>query len=241
MTDEYLFISDCHLEVNRQDITDSLIRFLQNRATEARYLYVLGDLFETWIGDDDPAADYRDVFQCFKDLSRSAEIFFLVGNRDFLFAEVGCDRIGASIIREPHSLTLGNCETVLLHGDSLCTDDLAYQAFRKMVRGQAWQDDFLSKSLQERKHVVAALREQSKAAMQSKSVAIMDVNQHTVHESFAEFGADIMIHGHTHRPAIHNYEGNLTRYVLGDWNPKASFLSWREDKGFKLTDYRVPA
>lgn len=239
MSDEYLFISDCHLDVNRQDITDQLADFLQNRAIQARFLYILGDLFEAWIGDDDPAPDHADIFRCFKDLSHNTEIFFLAGNRDFLFGDEGAFRLGATLIREPSMLSLGDQKVALLHGDSMCTDDPEYQRFRKMVRGIAWQNEFLAKPVSERMQIATGLREQSKAAMQHKSMDIMDVNHQTVIESFAEFGVDTMIHGHTHQPAVHQYDTNQTRYVLGDWNPRPSFLSWRDDRGFILTDYRV--
>ncbi len=239
MSDEHLFISDCHLDINRPDITGELTNFLQNRAIQARFLYILGDLFETWIGDDDPAHDHIEIFQCLKDLSRTVEIFFLAGNRDFLLGDEAASRMGANIILEPAMLSLGDQSIVLLHGDSICTDDPEYQQFRKMVRGETWQKEFLGKPLSERKRIATGLREQSKAAMQHKSMDIMDVNHRTVIQSFDEFGVDSMIHGHTHQPAIHKYENNLTRYVLGDWNPQPSYLSWRLDQGFVLSDYRV--
>ncbi len=239
MKDEYLFISDCHLDVNRQDITDRLADFLQNRASQARFLFILGDLFEAWIGDDDPAPDHAQIFESFADLSRNVEIYFLAGNRDFLFGEEAAKRIGANIIPEPGMLLLGDQKVALLHGDIMCTDDPEYQQFRKMVRGQSWQSDFLAKPLLERRQIATGLREQSKTSKQHKSMDIMDVNDHAVFERFAKFGIDTMIHGHTHRPAIHRYANDKTRYVLGDWNPQPSFLSWRDDQGFVLTDYRV--
>ena len=239
MTDEYLFISDCHLDAARLDIRASLTDFLKNRAMEARFLYILGDLFEAWIGDDDPAQDYAEIFSCFKTLSHQTEIFFLCGNRDFLFHEAGADRIGATLITEPAFLQLGSDQILLLHGDSLCTDDSDYQQFRAMVRNADWQNAFLSKSLAERQQIVTDLRTRSKAAMQNKSSEIMDVNQRAVLDSFKQSGVRLMIHGHTHRPAIHQYENNNTRIVLGDWNPHPSYLSWRQDQGFKLIDHRV--
>ena len=239
MTDEYLFISDCHLDANRLDISQNLIAFLKDRASRARFLYILGDLFEAWIGDDDPAPELEPIFQCFRDISTDTKIFFLAGNRDFLFNRKGAKRMEAQIIDEPTLLTFGNQKVALLHGDSMCTDDPEYQQFRKMVRGETWQNDFLAKPLTERKQIAIGLREQSKAAMQHKSMDIMDVNQNAVLSSFGELGVDIIIHGHTHRPAIHRYSYNHTRYVLGDWNPLPSFLSWRADKGFELNDYRV--
>lgn len=239
MADEYLFISDCHLDASREDITSQLTEFLTHRAARARYLYILGDLFEAWIGDDDPATDHENIFRCFQDLSQTTEIFFLAGNRDFLLGETGAHRIGAKLIPEPSYLTLGNDRVALLHGDSMCTDDPEYQQFRAMVRSREWQQQFLSKTLTERRQIATGLRQQSKAAMQHKSMDIMDVNRETVLESFAEFGVHTMIHGHTHQPGVHHYDNQKTRYVLGDWNPQASFLSWRPEQGFQLSDYRV--
>ena len=239
MTDEYLFISDCHLDANRQDITDQLADFLENRATQARFLYVLGDLFEAWIGDDDPAIELSGIFNCFEKLSRKAEIYFLPGNRDFLFGDEGAHRMGARVIRDPSVISLGEQRVALLHGDSMCTDDHEYQDFRAMVRGESWQTEFLHKPLNERKNIATGLRKQSKANMQHKSMDIMDVNRQAVIDTFSELGVNTMIHGHTHQPAVHQYGENRTRYVLGDWNPAPSFLSWRADQGYKLTDYRV--
>jgi len=239
MTDETLFISDCHLDANRPDISDQLANFLQHRATQARFLYVLGDLFEAWIGDDDPAIEHSSLLNCFEKLSHSTEIYFLPGNRDFLFGDKGALRLGASVIRDPSIITLGEQRVALLHGDSMCTDDLEYQDFRVMVRGEHWQTGFLHKSLIERKNIATGLRKQSKANMRHKSMDIMDVNRQTVIDTFSELGVETMIHGHTHLPAVHRYGKNQTRYVLGDWNPLPSFLSWRADRGFELTDYRV--
>lgn len=239
MTDECLFISDCHLDENRQDITDQLADFLQNRATQARFLYVLGDLFEAWIGDDDPAIELSSIFNCFEKLSRNTQIYFLPGNRDFLFGDEGTRKLGARVIRDPSIIKLGDQKVALLHGDSMCTDDVEYQDFRVMVRSEPWQTEFLQKPLSERRNIATGLRNQSKANMQHKSMDIMDVNRQTVIESFAELGVDIMIHGHTHKPAVHRYGDHQFRYVLGDWNPQPSYLSWRQDRGFILTDYRV--
>lgn len=239
MTDEYLFISDCHLDKNRQDATNNLVDFLTNRATQARFLYILGDLFETWIGDDDETGGLQVVFECFQRLSQQTEIYFLAGNRDFLLGDQCASRLHATVINEPCFITLAQQNIGLLHGDTLCTDDGDYQQFRTMVRSKQWQDDFLGKSLAERKQIVAGLREQSKHAMQQKPTDIMDVNRQAVLDCFEELGVSTIIHGHTHRPAVHHYPGDQIRYVLGDWNPEPSYLSWTADTGFVLTDPRV--
>ncbi|MDH5354211.1 MAG: UDP-2,3-diacylglucosamine diphosphatase [Gammaproteobacteria bacterium] len=239
MTDEYLFISDCHLDINRQDVIDSFVNFLTNRAPQARFLYVLGDLFETWIGDDDEADELQVVFDCFARLSQQTEIYFLAGNRDFLLGDQGAARLHATIINEPSLIAPGQQNIGLLHGDTLCTDDGDYQQFRNLVRSDQWQKDFLGKSLADRKQIVAGLREKSKHAMQQKTTDIMDVNQGAVLDCFEELEVTAIIHGHTHRPAVHHYPGGRIRYVLGDWNPKPSYLSWTTDTGFVLTDPRI--
>ena len=240
MADEYLFISDCHLDSGRPEVTDALANFLQKRATSARCLYILGDLFEVWLGDDDSALEQNPVLTSLKQLARNTDIFFMAGNRDFLLGQDFAARIGLSIVTEPLSIELGGQQALLIHGDSLCTDDHDYQAFRKMVREPRWQEEFLSKPLTERQQIAARLRQDSASAMAQKSMDIMDVNQQAVRKCFDDHEVNIIVHGHTHRPAVHHYPENHTRYVLGDWNPDPSYLRWRTDQGFKLVDSRVP-
>jgi len=239
MSDEYLFISDCHLHVERPEITRALLEFLQTRALEARYLYILGDLFEVWLGDDDPADDHQMVIESLAKLTASREIFFMAGNRDFLLGENFADKIGITLLQEPCSLQLDHSRVVLVHGDSLCSDDHDYQAFRAMVRNPEWKSAFLARPLQERRQIAAQLRDDSVKAMHQKSNEIMDVNATTVAHCFEENNADVIVHGHTHRPAMHRYDAGLQRIVLGDWNPGPSYLSWTQADGFKLTDARV--
>ena len=239
MTDEYLFISDCHLDRSRPEISANLVDFLTNRASSARFLYILGDLFEVWLGDDDPATDLADIITCLKNLSENTGIFFVAGNRDFLVGNRLAKRAGFEVLTEPVSLSLGSQRVILLHGDTLCTDDHDYQAFRLQVRGADWQSEFLEKPLSERLQIATGLRADSKAAMYDKAVEIMDVNRQTVDSYFEQYEAEVIIHGHTHRPAVHRYSDLATRYVLGDWNPQPSYLSWSESSGFNLYDSRV--
>jgi UDP-2,3-diacylglucosamine hydrolase len=239
MADEYLFISDCHLHASRPEVSGALIDFLNVRATGARYLYILGDLFEVWLGDDDPAEQLGSVIDALQVVTQSCEVFFMAGNRDFLLGEKFARRVGMTLLGDSESLQLGNQSIVLIHGDSLCTDDLDYQAFRKMVRGAKWQSEFLARPLPERQQIALQLRRDSADAMTQKSMDIMDVADNAVAACFGEFQVDGIIHGHTHRPAIHQYQSGLTRYVLGDWNPGPSFLSWAPAEGFKLVDARV--
>lgn len=236
---EYLFISDCHVDASKPEITSNLLEFLQNQAKYAQYLYILGDLFETWIGDDEHNPDHESIIDCLQTLAKTTTIFFLAGNRDFLLGDEAATEMGLTRIGDPTTLQLGQHRVALLHGDTLCTDDNDYQTFRRMVRDLDWQAQFLQKSLTERQAIAARLRIKSAEAMAEKSVEIMDVNADAVENCFADSGADLIIHGHTHRPALHQYCDNRQRYVLGDWNPSPSYLSWDEVRGFKLVDPRV--
>jgi UDP-2,3-diacylglucosamine hydrolase len=237
--EEYLFISDCHLDSGRPEIAQALIEFLQTRASGASRLYILGDLFEVWLGDDDPAQEQSQVIDSLRQLTSSCDVYFMAGNRDFLLGEAFANRVGMTLLDEPLLLQLGQLRVALLHGDSLCTDDYSYQAFRSMVRERRWIDDFLAKPLLERQQIAMQLRSDSIAAMSEKSSEIMDVNADAVAQCFRENRADVIIHGHTHRPATHYYESDLTRIVLGDWVDEPSFLSWKPESGFNLTDPRI--
>jgi UDP-2,3-diacylglucosamine hydrolase len=239
MSDETLFISDCHVDASKPEITNNLLRFLQNRAKNARFLYILGDLFEIWLGDDDHNPGNQPITECLKALSENTKVFFLAGNRDFLLGDEAARDIGLTRINDPTIIKLGDHRVALLHGDTLCTDDNDYQAFRRMVRDPDWQAQFLLKSLAERRAIAAALRDKSSEAMAKKSLEIMDVNAGAVSNCFTELGADLIIHGHTHRPAVHQYANHQRRFVLGDWNPEPSYLSWNSTQGFKLVDARV--
>jgi len=239
MADEYLFISDCHLHASRPEVTAALIDFLSGRAARARFLYILGDLFEVWLGDDDPTDQLGSAIDALQALAQHCEVFFMAGNRDFLLGERFARKVGMTLLGDSESLQLGDQSIVLIHGDSLCTDDLDYQAFRKMVRDAKWQSEFLAKPLLERQQIALRLRRHSASATAQKPMDIMDVADDAVSACFREFRVDAIIHGHTHRPAVHQYQPGLTRYVLGDWNPGPSFLSWTPAEGFKLVDARV--
>ena len=239
MSDEYLFISDCHLDADRPEVTNSITEFLQQRATTARYLYILGDLFEVWLGDDDPAPEHRRVIESLQQLASEVEVFFMAGNRDFLLGQAFARMVNLKLLDEPHILKLDKHRVVLIHGDTLCTDDQDYQQFRSMVRTAKWQSDFLAKPLEERQRIAAQLRADSVDAMTQKPFEIMDVNSLAVQDCFHANEASIIIHGHTHRPAVHQYNSDLSRIVLGDWGREPSYLSWTRERGFNLSDPRV--
>ena len=239
MSDEYLFISDCHLDASRPEVTATLLDFLDKRAAMARYLFILGDLFEVWLGDDDPAPEHQQVIALLQQLGRNIDIFFMAGNRDFLLGKTFADAANMTLLDEPHLLLLDNTRVVLVHGDILCTDDHDYQAFRSMVRVPEWQSTFLAKPLAERQQIAAQMRSYSVDAMAQKSMQIMDVNSAAVQDCFRDNEASTIIHGHTHRPAVHTYDSNLSRIVLGDWGQQPSYLSWKPEQGFELHDPRI--
>lgn len=239
MPGEYLFASDCHLDDGRPEVGRALGNFLEHRAPKADCLYILGDLFEVWLGDDDPAESQGPVIDSLTRLAQKIPVYFLAGNRDFLLGEDFAARVGIRLLDEPELLQLGEHRTLLIHGDTLCTDDYDYQQFRRLVRSPDWQAEFLARPLVERRRIAAQLRSDSADAMAQKAEEIMDVNARAVESCFREHAVDTIIHGHTHRPAVHRYSAGLTRYVLGDWNPGPSFLSWSPENGFDLQDSRV--
>jgi len=227
-----LFISDLHLSGERENITKLFIAFLKERASHADALYILGDLFEVWPGDDIIQPDYQESITAIKQLSESGvPIFVMHGNRDFLMAERFSEVSGCTLIDDPSVIDLYGTPTLLMHGDTLCIDDIDYQKFRTMVRDPRWQTDFLSKSQEERLAITEKYREISKAAMADKKMDIMDANQQAVESAMLEQNIQQLIHGHTHRPAIHDFEVNekpMKRIVLGDWYEQGSVLLCNE-------------
>jgi len=235
---KHLFISDLHLAPERPDIIKLFIEFLNNQAAQAQSLYILGDLVEYWLGDDDNAVGLNQAFDAMKQLAdNGVKIYLMHGNRDFLMGEKLATRCGCELIREPYVANFDNIPVLLLHGDILCTDDLRYQELRLMLRNPAWQQDFLSKSLADREQMALALRKQSKEETQLKSSDIMDVNETAVNTAFIDNNVSLMIHGHTHRPKVHISEINnkaVTRIVLGDWYSQGSVLEFNSSDDFKL-------
>ena len=232
-----LFISDLHLNGERENITELFINFLDQRASKADALYILGDLFEVWPGDDMIQPDYQSSISKMKQLTDNGlPLFIMQGNRDFLMAEKFSEVSGATLIEDPTIIDLYGTSTLLMHGDTLCTDDVDYQKFRVMVRDPRWQADFLSKPAEERLAITTKYREISKTKMAEKTMDIMDVNQHSVEEAMLKENIQQLIHGHTHRPAIHDFtvnEKKMKRIVLGDWYEQGSVLVC-DEKGCQL-------
>lgn len=203
--------------------TQAFLDFLRNHASRARQLYLMGDLFEYWAGDDDLETPY--LQQITTELRRLSDagvaLFWLGGNRDFLVSEGFAKATGATLLTEPFVATIGGHRLALAHGDAQCTDDVGYMAFRAQVRQPHWQQQFLAMPLAQRKAIIAGMRDQSRAANREKSYEIMDVNAQAIAELFDATGTALMIHGHTHRPALHSYAapgGERLRYVLPDWD-----------------------
>ena len=225
-----LFVSDLHLDPARPEITALFGRFLDGEARDADALYILGDLFEAWVGDDDPSEAGAVVADRLHALTRSGvPTYFIRGNRDFLLGETYAQRCGMTVLDDPTLVDLYGTPTLLLHGDLLCTDDTAYQQFRTQTRARHWQAQFLAQPLAAR----LAFAEQARAASKARYgelvasgqfETITDVTPATVQTWFARYGVRRMIHGHTHRPAIHDEGHGRTRIVLGDWYEQGSVL-----------------
>lgn len=218
-----LFVSDLHLHESLPKTTAAFFHFLTTTALQARQLYVLGDLFEYWAGDDDIGTPYnRKVVDALRALSDAGvALFWMAGNRDFLVGEAFGLATGMTLLPDPHVAHIAGQELVLMHGDAQCTDDTGYMAFRTQVRNPAWQREFLAMPLAQRKAMIEGMRGQSRQAQQSKSYDIMDVNQPAIAAVFDASHTSIMIHGHTHRPARHEYrqgENIRVRHVLPDWD-----------------------
>ena len=220
-----ILISDLHLHESDLALYDKFERFLSSKVNGFDNLFILGDLFETWIGDDNESEFNKNVIEILKKVSTDGiKVFLMHGNRDFLIGENFCSSIKAKLLSDYHIYEDGASKILLLHGDTLCTDDVRYQEFRKLVRDKSWRDDFLSKSLQERFDIASGLREMSNEETGNKKNEIMDVNLESVLKISSEFSINKMIHGHTHRPFIHNDE-NLVRVVLSDWENEVNYAT----------------
>jgi len=222
------FIADLHLSESRPDITACFLSFLKNDATCAERLYILGDLFEYWLGDDDDGAFVAEVADALSQLAQSGtQLYFIQGNRDFLLGKKYAKKCQMTLLDDVEKISLYGNEYIILHGDTLCIDDVEYQAFRKKSRSWWWQAIIKSLPLWVRKKIASDYRKKSSAANVMKSQEIMDVTQNEVEHIFSQYNVPIMIHGHTHRPAVHQFTlGNqpLERIVLGDWYEQGAWL-----------------
>lgn len=235
-----LFISDLHLDGERPDITAQFLDFLEREACDAQALYMLGDLFEAWIGDDDPDPDKRRVIAALRSLTHGGvPVYFIHGNRDFLIGRRFAAETGVQLLSDPTLIQIYGQRVLLMHGDTLCIDDPDYQRLRRIVRNPIVQFILRRLTLRQRQNLAVRMRAGSKAHIESMDQAapqIMDVNQDEVRRTFEHQRVDFIVHGHTHRPAIHKVQLNnrtVTRIVLGDWYEQGSVLRWNRS-GFEL-------
>ncbi len=224
-----LFISDLHLTSARPAANEAFFAFLEREAPGAAGLYILGDLFELWVGDDDLGDPLNAIVAGF--LANTARhgtpVYLMHGNRDFLMTQAFCRAAGAELLDDPTALDLFGTRTLLMHGDTLCTDDTAYQAWRRLCRSALWQQPFLAEPLEARRAQMLSLRAKSEQDKRGKAPAIMDVNDEAVREALRSHGCTRLIHGHTHRPAHHTLDVDgrqCERWVLHDWYGRGGYL-----------------
>lgn len=227
--DNCLFISDLHLCDSRPQINKTFVDFINTTARDAQALYILGDFFEYWAGDDAiEIGVHKEIILSLKHLSQSTKIFLMHGNRDFLIDKKFEEATGTKLLTDPTLLNLYGKSVLLSHGDALCTDDVDYQKFRREVRSENWQNNFLNQPLEKRIAYIEQLRAKSEQEKSTKSMQIMDVNPAAVNQILRQFNTpQLFIHGHTHRPKMHTHEIDgaiCERWVLGDWYEQGSYL-----------------
>lgn len=239
-----LFISDLHLDGERPDITRQFLDFLATEARTAEALYILGDLFEAWLGDDDPDPDKRRIVAALRSLTSGGVPCYLIhGNRDFLIGRRFSAETGVRLLDDGSIVTVYGRRVLLMHGDTLCIDDHSYQRLRRIVRNPLVQFVLRGLTLRQRQRLAGRMRAGSKAHIASMDKAapyIMDVNQDEVVRTFTRYGVDCLVHGHTHRPAVHTVrvgDATATRIVLGDWYEQGSVLRW-DPNGYELAGLR---
>lgn len=234
---ETLFISDLHLSAERPDTVQLFIDFLHRRAPQADRLYILGDLFDFWIGDDLEQPPIPQIKAALRQLADSGtQIHLMHGNRDFLLGTRFCAQTGVELLQDPTRVTLQGIPTLLMHGDLLCSDDHDYQAFRQQIRDKGFIQQFLNLPIPERIRTATEYRARSGEANSLKAADIMDVNQQTVELYMRQQGASRLIHGHTHRPGLHrfNLDGQPSqRYVLADWYAQGAELLRVDAQGWE--------
>ena len=211
-----IFISDLHIDESNPRIFRKFKTLVENETPQLDALYILGDLVEVWVGDDDQSKLAQDLRETLKLASKNCRVYIMHGNRDFLFGNQFSEEVGATLLEDPTVITINGKRIVITHGDAYCTKDAAYQQMRTMLRSPEWKSEILQKNLEERRQLALSLRTQSKLANANKADNIMDVTESEVLSSLLDHKASIVIHGHTHRPGFYDLNG-LSRFVLGDW------------------------
>ena len=224
------FISDLHISESQPEIAGQFIDFLENSTKETDALYILGDLFEYWIGDDDPNPYYKPIISALNNYTASGvTTYFMHGNRDFLIGAIFAKKTGIKILKDPSNIKINDEKIMISHGDIFCTDDREYQITRKLTRDPEWQKMMLRKSIAERINFAQESRDKSKDHTKYLDENITDVNQDEINKTFQKNNITKLIHGHTHKPAIHDTLINNIphqRLVLGDWYEQGSILNW---------------
>ncbi|MGV6474136.1 UDP-2,3-diacylglucosamine diphosphatase [Azotobacter vinelandii] len=237
-----LLISDLHLDEERPDIARAFLRFLKERASQAEALYILGDFFEAWIGDDAMTSFQRDIATALREVTeRGTRVFLMHGNRDFLVGRSFCRQAGCTLLRDPSRISLNGAPVLLMHGDTLCTRDIAYMRFRRRLRNpvSVWLLRHLP--LSKRRQLARKWRDASRMQVRRKATEIVDVTPEEVPRIMAAHGVLTLIHGHTHRPAVHELQVDgrqARRIVLGDWNRQGWVLQV-DGGGYHLTPFPI--
>lgn len=236
------FISDLHLDESRPETTRLFLNFVSYRASRAQALYILGDFFEAWIGDDNDSDLIREIKDALKQLtSGGVETYFMHGNRDFLIGQRFADETGCQLIPDPTVINLFGTQTLLMHGDSLCVHDVSHQRFRKYAYNPKINRFFTMLPLAIRKRLASYARSKSKQSISQKDRQIMDVCTDEVKRVLSAHNADVLIHGHTHRPGVHQIDSNgqqKQRIVMSDWHDTASILLQEQQAGLQLVDLK---
>lgn len=231
-----LFISDLHLDEKQPHLTHLFMRFLEAHTQGADALYILGDLFEVWVGDDENTSLQAKAKITLKKLSPKLPIYFIHGNRDFLLGKHYAEQSGMQLLPEATTIDLYGKPALIMHGDTLCTRDVRYQKFRKKVRRRLYQKLFLQLPLKTRKQIAAKIRAKSKMNTQQTELSIMDVTESEVCKQMSAARSELLIHGHTHRPAIHQHETGQ-RIVLPAWHQIGGGLVYHDDHQFSLEEF----
>ena len=234
-----LFISDLHLRPDKPEFIENTVEFLNVNTKDIDALYILGDLFNTWLGDDIVPNEFDVLVTALSRISQSGvKCYLMVGNRDFMVGKTFAQRCGCELLTDPTIVELNGHKILLMHGDSLCIDDKSYQRYRRWTRNALLQRCFLALSSRYRQGISDKIKQKSREQKQFKSAMIMDVNQDEVVRVMQQYQVQYMLHGHTHRPAIHSLSGDRYRIVLGDWDQHPSYLHY-QDGQFHLFDDRV--
>ena len=232
MSQRIALIADLHLTAEQPLLNEWLLAGLSAWSGHADALYILGDLFEAWAGDDDDAAWLQPIRAALRQFSQKQPVYFIAGNRDFLLGQAFAADTGMQLLPDPSLIQVGSRRILLTHGDTLCTDDVAYQTFRQQVRHPAFQAQFLAQPLAQRRAVIGNYREMSELAKQGKTMDIMDVNAEAVQQLLAAHDYPLLVHGHTHRPAQHQWQAQgraLERWVLPNWTLKGGGVLWIDE------------